>query len=204
MSARLALAALAAAAALAGCAVPPRAPVPSGGGWEAYRAQAAALRAWTLEGRVAVRRGGEGWSARLRWRETPAGWTLELRDPLGRRALRLRADGEGALLEAGGRREWAPDAGALLARHAGLPVPVAALAWWVRGLPAPGARHELALGPGGRPARLAQQGWTVRYLAYTEPAPGLVLPRRLELERGALRVRLVVDRWRPEEAARTG
>ncbi len=200
MSAR-ALATLAAATALAGCAALPPAPA---GGWEAYRAQAAALRAWTLEGRVAVRRGGKGWSARLRWREAPAGWTLELRDPLGRRALRLRADGEGALLEAGGRREWAPDAGALLAHHAGLPVPVAALAWWVRGLPAPGTRHELALGPGGRPARIAQQGWTVRYLAYTEPAPGLVLPRRLELERGALRVRLVVDRWRPEEAARTG
>ena len=201
MSARLALAALAAAAALAGCAAPPRAPA---GGWEAYRAQAAALRAWTLEGRVAVRRGGEGWSARLRWRETPAGWTLELRGPLGRRALRLRADGEGALLEAGGRREWAPDAGTLLERHAGLPVPVAALAWWVRGLPAPGAPHALSLGPGGRPARLAQRGWTVRYLAYTEPAPGLALPRRLELERGALRVRLVVDRWRPEGTAEAG
>jgi len=181
---------------LAGCATVPQAPPGTGAGWAAYRAEAAAVTAWRLEGRVAVRHGDEGWSARLRWRHGPEGWRLELRDPLGRRALRLTADARGALLEApGGVREWAPDAAVLLGRHAGLPVPVAALGWWARGLPAPGPAPRLETGPGGRPVRLEQLGWTVRYLAFGEAAPGVVLPRRLELSRAALRVRLVVDRW---------
>ena len=188
---------------LAGCvSAPPGTAVPKGG-WAAYRAGAEAVTAWRLEGRVAVRQGGNGWTARLGWRQGPDGWSLELRGPFGRRALRVTADGRGALLEtADGVREWAPDAAVLLGRHAGLPVPVAALGWWVRGLPAPGPASRLETGEGGRPRRLEQDGWTVRYRAFGEVAPGLVLPRRIELERAGLRVRLVVDRWSLEGGAR--
>ena len=69
------------------------------------------------------------------------------------------------------------------------------MAWWVRGLPAPGA-GEVEYGVDGRLRRLVADGWTVDYQDWQDAADGWPdMPRRLQASRDGVRVRLVVDQW---------
>lgn len=161
---------------------------------------------WTLQGRIAVRAGDAGWHASLTWRQTGTAYHAELSGPLGQGALRLQGDASGVRLErADGLRDQSADADALLARHTGWRLPVNGLRYWVLGLAAPPsisgpvAGHEprWERDANGRPLRLLQDGWDIRYSAFQEQ-PGIgSLPRRIEMERDGLHARLLIDTWTP-------
>lgn len=168
---------------------------------------------WTLQGRIAVRAGDEGWHASLIWHQTGNAYQADLSGPLGQGALRLQGDDTGVRLQrADGLRDQSADADALLARHTGWRLPVNGLRYWVLGLAAPQSGWGSLPGslPGstprearwerdanGRPERLLQDGWDIRYTAFQE-WPGLgTLPRRIEMEREGLHARLLIDTWTP-------
>lgn len=154
------------------------------------------LDTWTLEGRVSVRSGDEGGSASLSWQESPAQAVLRAAGPLGAGSFTLRRDDAGAVLEtADGKRRHATDVDELVQLAFGADVPVRALAWWVRGLPAPDAVDALTLDEYGRLAHLEQAGWQIEYPDYAATVP--VLPRRLNARRGETEVRLAIRRWQP-------
>lgn len=159
----------------------------------AQAAHEAALQAepeWRFEGRVAVRAGGEGGSGRLEWRQRGEESDIRLSAPVTGKGWRLLAGPGGARIEGlDGGPAAGDDARALLAQATGWDIPVADLAWWVRGGRAPGAA-DIEFGPDGRPARLVQQGWTVEYREWVDDRP-----RRVFASRGEASVRLVVDRW---------
>jgi outer membrane lipoprotein LolB len=151
---------------------------------------------WTLDGRIAVQSGGEGWHASLRWVQTGAAFRIELSGPLGQGAVRLQGDADGVSLErADGLRDRAADAAELLERHTGWVLPVDGLRFWVRGLAVPERPARWAYDAAGRPLRLQQDGWDIRYAAYQEPPADAGLPRRIELVRDGLQARLIIDRW---------
>ena len=77
----------------------------------------------------------------------------------------------------------------------GWPLPVDALAWWVRGLQAPGKADAVALDADGRLQSLEQFGWQIEFDRY-RTSNGEALPARLEARRGDYRVKLVTGRWR--------
>ncbi len=190
---------------LGGCASAPRRPaalpeLPAGRAalWEAHRREVAALAHWSLEGRFAlVVRAGlgrRGWQGRLSWREGPRRRHLVLADPAGLGLLRLDAGPGGAVLEGPQGRREGPDGGALLAEALGRPLPLEALAAWLRGLPGPGPHRVLAVDAQGRLRALRQGPWRVQVLRY-RPAGGLSLPALLAVEGRGLRLRLAVHRW---------
>ena len=198
---------LAAMLALAGCAVAPvRAPPPvvlSPAAHEAaMRAQAARESAlalhpdWRLEGRVALTNNGRGGSGRLEWRQHGGDFSVELSAPVTRQGWRLSGrEGDVVLegLEGGPRR--GTDAATVLRDATGWEIPVAALASWVRGAPAPGGPAELEFSADGQLARMRQQGWTLEYAGWQPGAGGIDLPMRISASRDDARVRLVVDAW---------
>ncbi len=98
----------------------------------------------------------------------------------------------------GGPRRGA-DAGELLVEATGWEIPVQALAYWIRGQPAPELPSaELQYGVDGHLAALTQGGWKIAYTAWqpgTDETPAL--PARIEAERGDSRVSLIVDGWQP-------
>lgn len=162
----------------------------------AQSAREALLRdegSWRLTGRLAVSAGGEGGSGRLDWRQQAGGYEIQLAAPVTRKSWRLVSRDGRVRLEGleGGTREG-DDAEAMLAEATGWDIPVAALADWARGARAPGpARIEF--GPGGLPALIVQQGWTVEY---REWLPGeSPRPRKVFAERDGATVRLVVESW---------
>lgn len=190
---RRALAAGLCALLIAGCTQLPPRPAGAPAAW-----MAPAWTDWELRGRIAVRAGEEGWHANLAWRQTGEAFDLNLSGPLGQGALRLHGDATGVTLErADGLRDWAVDADILLLRHTGWSLPVSGLRYWVRGQAAPGRAADWTRAADGRPLRLRQDGWEIRYVDYLE-SPGLVpRPRRIELARGGLTARLLIDSWVP-------
>ena len=50
--------------------------------------------------------------------------------------------------------------------------------------------------PRGRPRSVIDQGWTIDYTDYTDEAPD-ALPRKIDVQRGDTRLRLIVDAWNP-------
>lgn len=152
--------------------------------------------AWSLRGRIAVHAGEQGWHASLNWRQSAAGYQLELSGPLGQGAVRLTGDAAGVTLErADGLRDWAEDADALLARNTGWTLPVSGLRYWVQGRAVPERPAEWERGADGRPLRLRQDGWDIRYSSYQDQPGGAPLPKRIDLERDGIRARLLIDAW---------
>lgn len=180
---------------IAGCSQLPSRPTPAGApaAWAAPE-----WTDWELRGRIAVRAGDAGWHASLSWRQTGEVFDLDLSGPLGQGALRLHGDAGGVGLErADGLRDWAPDADVLLMRHTGWSLPVSGLRYWVQGLAVPGRAAEWERAADGRPLRLRQDGWDIRYVDYLEPPGQSPRPRRIELERAGLTARLLIDSLAP-------
>lgn len=156
----------------------------------AHEAALAADPDWGLEGRLAVRAGGEGGSGRLEWTQRGEDFRIRLSAPVTGQGWALVGGPGEARLEGLDEGQLAgDDPRRLLAEATGWDIPVQDLAYWVRGGRAPGPA-ELEFGPDGRPARLLQQGWTVEYREWAGDRP-----RRVFASRGEASVRLVVDRW---------
>lgn len=182
---------------LAGCAVAPlRTPAPLP--WAERRAALQADDTFALSGRVAIHAAGTGLNASLRWRQQGEVSNVTLDGPLGVGGAEVEVRGDRIELRTARGEHLEDDAArAELERRLGFPLPLAALRYWVRGVPAPGEGADETIDEvHQRLTSLAQDGWLIRYREY-EAAPSGDLPRRLSAERGDTRVRLVVDRWYP-------
>ncbi len=181
---------------LAGCAAaPPGAPGP---GWEVHRGQVLALDHFRAEGKLALRSPEQSESASFLWQQQGERARIELSGPLGVNATTLESDGrELEILQGEARSRWDLSDPAALYRETGWYLPVAALPYWLRGVPAPQvAVEELAL-ERDRLSRLRQAGWEISVERY-ERFGNLDLPTRLQLRHAQRSVRLVIRRWLAE------
>lgn len=181
--------------ALAACA--PKLLRPDAAGLDAQdrrEALLAPMSDWQLVGRLGVSDGNESGSGSLTWSQHADAYRFELHAPVTGKTWLLTGDANRAELQ--GLREATvegDDAASLLQHELGWRVPVAELAWWARGMRAPG-QAELSLRPDGLPARIVQAGWQVDYRDYdeTQQPP---LPRKVFAESGKYKVRLAIQRW---------
>jgi outer membrane lipoprotein LolB len=152
-----------------------------------------AIDAFRIEGRIAVRRAGESFSAGIEWRHDAQSDEIVVSGPLGQGLARLTAGGGTALLETSDQKRFvAADLDGLSEQVFGTPLPVSGLGRWVLGRPAAGgaARVDAA----GRLAGLSEQGWVIEYLRYESEAPD-ALPELLQARREDVEVRLKIDSW---------
>jgi outer membrane lipoprotein LolB len=159
------------------------------------------LPGFTVEGRVAVRAGEEGWQANVRWRQRGDVSEVRLSGPFGAGALQLRFDGvELSLTTSRGDTLHGADASQLLRQQLGFDPPIAELRHWLMADAAqPDAAAVIEAGANGRPAALSQQDWQLVFEDYREQrvSSSLVqMPRRIIATRGSVRLRLVVDGWK--------
>jgi outer membrane lipoprotein LolB len=151
------------------------------------------LRSFVLEGRAVIRQGSRADSVHLSWEHSEERDTISFANMLGMQLAELQRDAQGARwLSADGQQAEAYSADALIARLTHDPVPINSLALWVTGRAAPDA--ALQFDAQGRMLGAQEAGWTVRILAY-ENEQANALPAQLEIERGALRIRLAIESW---------
>lgn len=166
---------------------------------EDAEAALAALVAFDFEGRVAIRQADKGVQATLSWAQQGADARLRLSGPFGAGAVRVSlAEGELSIEDNQGVRLVGTDAEQALALQLGFSPPIATLRWWLLGLPAPESAAQAQRDEAGRLAQLMQDGWQVDYLSYRDESLAggrAAMPRSLRATRGALDLRLVIDRW---------
>jgi len=130
------------------------------------------------------------------WQETGDTVTLQLRNPLGQTLAIVTSSPASATLELPNRQPLTADNVSTLMQNAlGFALPVEGLRYWLQPSPAPTSRAKTEKDP-QQPSRLkeiAQDGWTIDYLAYAEaPATGV---KRVNLTRDEppLDIKLVLD-----------
>jgi outer membrane lipoprotein LolB len=183
---------------LPGCAVAPPAGVEQANRAPLYDRRASRLsqlESWALVGRLAVSDEQDGGSGTLSWRLQPDGSRMDFHGALGRGAWRLLANAEGAELEfADGSRHYADSVEDLVRGQVGWQVPVDKLAWWVRGLAAPGAYGERLLDEQGRLSKLSQDGWSIEFGRYGE-VDDQSLPHLMTARQRDRTVKLAIRKW---------
>jgi len=183
----------------AGCVTAP--PRPAGPPLDAAarRSLLLSVPSFQLEGRLAAAVGQDGFNANLAWSQRGGRSELDLRAPLGFGTAHVVREGGSIRLETSrGERFNGPEADEDLAGRLGFQPPLDSLRYWVLGVADPAKSANEAMGEGGLPASLEQDGWHVEFTEYRELAregAALWLPRRLTLVREAIRLRLVIDRW---------
>lgn len=181
---------------LAGCASQP----PSSGQsrelgvWKAQLERRQALDAWSLAGKVGLRTRNGAESANINWQQRPDTYRILISGPFGAGRTLLTGSPAGVTLVNGEGRFQAGTPEALMEQQLGWSLPVSALDYWVRGLPAPDSQARLEYDAQGFPQRLRQFGWTIEYRDWTR-VDALWLPRRLVMTYGELRATLIANQW---------
>ena len=147
--------------------------------------------AWQLDGRAAVALGTQGWQATLNWRQSDSSAEVHLSGPFGIGALVLKQSAKGLSLNG------APPSDAVLAQvqeKLGFDLPIENLHYWLLGVPNPASTFDLSRNEQDRAKTLSQAGWDITYDRYL-PVAADVLPGRLVMSRGDVRVRIFIDHW---------
>ncbi|MGH8133847.1 MAG: lipoprotein insertase outer membrane protein LolB [Steroidobacteraceae bacterium] len=188
--------AVAALAVLAGCRTAPVSS-PVAPSWQVRQPQLQAREHFELRGRVAVAAGDQGFNARLRWTQNGARSQVALEGPLGAGGVQITTDGSNLnIVTASGERVQSDGARAELARRLGFDPPLASLRYWMLGVPDPATPSTGTVDQAQqRLENLEQDGWRIDYSGYVAVGAEW-LPARLTLQRGEVRVKLLVDDWR--------
>ncbi len=170
---------------------------PMSAGWLAHSQQLATLQQWTASGKLAVRTPAASESASLVWQQQDGDTHLQLSGPLGVGATTIYSDGRQLDIHQGDEHRTldisTPDA---IVLNTGWDLPLLALTHWLKGLPAPNTTvQKLELDPHTQLLQTLQQDdWEVRFEKY-EQFQEFTLPTRLQIERGATRVKVVISHW---------
>ena len=139
------------------------------------------LQRFVAEGRMSLRQGERLDHLRFRWEHAGQRDTVLLMSPLGQGLAELARDATGARLTQPNREPVVADSLAQLAQRVlGTPLPLEAMADWLRGArPAPGGEVD---------------GWRVA-ISETSTFRGSRLLRVMEARRADVELKLVVDEW---------
>jgi outer membrane lipoprotein LolB len=161
---------------------------------------------FALTGRFAIRHAQEGGSGRIEWRHTASTDDLLVSTPIGQGLARVtRRDGVYEITTREQQAQRALDPQVLTEKMLGWRLPLEGLPAWVRGRPAPDLPARVERDAQGRVAWIEQQGWRIDYQQYRDAmadtvqglsvAPAAALPLRLQLQRGDLQIRLLIEQW---------
>ncbi len=171
--------------------------------WPKHQAQVESFSTWQATGKLGVKAPNEGGSMSLRWQQAPSDFTIDFTGPFGQNILGIAGQaGQVTLSEPGKAPITAKTAEELIRRNTGWTIPVAQLAFWVRGLPAPTAKvTSFAPNAQGLLGELEQLGWKVSYGEYLSVNTGvdtLAMPGRIVAEFKDIRLTLVIREWHME------
>lgn len=164
--------------------------------WETRQEWLRDIDNWRLEGRVAIAMGEAGWNANLGWTQDGERLEVDFSGPLGVGSARVAGTPERLEVHTADGEHFITDNPETdLYWELGWTAPLDRMRYWVLGLPGPGDKPVLEIDGAGRLAQLSQGRWTVDYIDYLVTDAGRVLPRKIEMRREGVRIRLVIGEW---------
>jgi outer membrane lipoprotein LolB len=184
---------------LSACAQQPVAPVPDPDRyvqWESHLNSIGDLKIWTLTGRMSVQMENDNWSASVHWEQNNDDYRLRIIAPFGRSTVQISGNTDSVALTTADNQVFEDDdVDVLIRQNLGWDIPVAALAYWIKGLPEQTAETQtLVIDDMGRATDLSQSGWRIQYERYTNSS-GYEMPLRITLQREGLQLRLIINKW---------
>jgi outer membrane lipoprotein LolB len=156
------------------------------------RPETGAATSFEMLGRVYVRFGQRGFSGTLRWVHGMPSDEIWLGGPLGQTAAHILRDASGATLTTADQQTYRSfSVEGLTEKGLGWTLPVADLSYYVLGQAPPPALAGAERDAEGRLTQAQHEGWLVRWIA---PPAGESRPGRLEMRKGDVEIRLVIDR----------
>lgn len=172
--------------------------------WGERQGALAPLDQWTLDGRVAINAGRDGYSGSLSWVQDGAALDFQFKGPFGFGGLRIWGGAESLTVKTHkGETFVVTDPERDFGERLGWSLPIRSMRYWMAGIPAPDSAFEAEVDRDGRPLLLQQQGWTVTYDEY-QTVGALELPKRLTMERDTVRIKVVAERWQMKDASGAG
>lgn len=165
-----------------------------------HQRQLQAIGDWQLTGKLGIRTSDDSGSASIKWQQQPAHYQINLSGPLGQKSIIITGSPDKVRLEQTGEpAQEAKTAEALIKKTAGWTLPVAQLAYWVRGVPAPKLRiTRLQQNDNGLIDHLIQGGWNISYSNYRDHGfngANMPLPGKITAEYEDIRLTLVIRTW---------
>lgn len=165
-----------------------------------HQRQLQAVSDWQLAGKLGIRTDNDSGSASLKWAQQLANYQINLSGPLGQKRMIITGTPDKVRLEQTGEPvQEAKTAEALIKKSVGWTLPVAQLAYWVRGVPAPKLRiTHLQQNPNGLIDQLIQGDWSISYSNYRDQnfnGALLPLPGKITAEYKDVRLVLVIREW---------
>ena len=151
-----------------------------------------------LIGRISVKDEKQGFSGGIHWHHTDAGDEILLLSPLGQAAAQIRRDAEGIRLTTSEQKVYfAADVEELTGQVLGWHLPLTGLQYWVQNMNSPTTVATLERDANGQIVAIRQDDWEIAYPSYFPPEQlQAARPRVLVLNRGELRIKLVIDQWK--------
>ena len=159
------------------------------------------IEEFRMEGRLALNTGRRGYSGTVSWEQNDDIVDFRFRGPFGFGGFRIHGDPEQLRVKTTAGDEFLlTDPEKEMNDRFGWSLPVHSMRSWILGVSDPGLPATEVPDEAGLLESVEQAGWAVYYDSYGE-AEGLVLPRRLDMERGDVRIRVMTDRWEIPGAA---
>jgi len=158
-----------------------------------------------FSGRIAVRQNESSDSGKIEWQGNTTEQHVELLSPLGNTVATLDHSAQRVQLIMADHQEFsAADPQQLTQKILGYALPLDGLPWWVVGQAAPADAPLMGSAVMARNEKselltLTQAGWRIEYGAWRNVG-GQQLPGSLQLQRGPLTIRLIIDRWNVQRA----
>ncbi len=173
---------------LSACVSPPTSPPAT---------SAKALHAWQAEGKLGLRTHDTAKAINFRWEHNAEQLEISLYGALGIGGARLSRDSNGTYtLSTKDGIETADSAESMLENTLGWSLPVTALEYWIKGLPAPETPiQSQTRDEHGNLTQLQQQGWLIRYTKHANKG-AFALPKKIVASHGALRLTIAIKSWR--------
>ena len=180
------------------CSMQPHMAAPSD--WQAYQLRVSQLNDWTLAGKLGFRAPDGGGSAAVNWQQRQDNLQLQFSGPLGVGSATISGNQQIAEMLYNDQLYRHPPE-QLASQLTGVPLPVTALSWWVRGLPSPNETEvsSIATSPEGFASSFEQAGWQLTFSRYGETAAGS-LPSKIagtfqSDDNRRYSFKLVISRW---------
>lgn len=170
-----------------GCSLSPEKPLGTEG--VQLMRKSSLIERWYFEGRLAFTDGKDSFSASISWRHGVDGDQIELVGPLSQGRVLISVLSDRVIIDEGDARNVYPgDVDDVVSEQLRIVLPFSAMRYWLLGKSDPGA--EVVEQEQG----FFQNGWLVRYPELLS-VDSRLLPKKLNVERDKVRVKLVVDKW---------